>query len=333
MNEIERAVAALRRGGLVAFPTETVYGLGADARNPEALARLYATKGRPAAHPVIVHLHDHSQLEDWAVEVPAAAQALAQAFWPGPLTIVVRRAPSVLDAVTGGARTVGLRVPDQPLAQSLLEEFGDGLAAPSANRFGRVSPTTAADVRADLGDLVDVVLDGGRCRVGLESTIVDCSGDEVGILRPGAISREAVEAVVRSDVARPTDGAVRAPGTLKSHYAPLATVLLVEPDELADRARELVDAGKSVAILAPSDALGVARSGLSRFRDAKTSGVTGVTVLDSPRDVDEYAHVLYARLREVDARGIDVLLVVPPPEVGIGSAVVDRLRRASGREH
>src|SRR5204862_8209983 len=172
--EIAHAVAVLRAGGLVAFPTETVYGLGADASSPAALRRLYAVKGRPRSHPVIVHVADASALDRWAAEVAPAARTLASACWPGPLTLVVRRSPQVPDEVTGGLDTVGLRVPDQPVALALLRAFGGGVAAPSANRFGRVSPTTADDVRADLGADVDVVLDGGPCRIGVESTIVDC---------------------------------------------------------------------------------------------------------------------------------------------------------------
>ena len=312
---VGRAVDVLRSGALVAFPTETVYGLGADARNADALARLYAVKGRPAAHPVIVHLAGAAQLEDWARDVSPVTRALAAAFWPGPLTLVVPRAAGVLDQVTGGADPVGLRVPNQPVALELLAAFGDGLAAPSANRFGRVSPTTAADVRADLGDDVAIVLDGGTCRVGVESTIVDCSRDDVRILRPGAITRDELEAVVQQPLGHDA-GTVPAPGSLKSHYAPAATVLLVPAHALGARARELLDAGHSVAVLALRD---------------QTDDVARVTMLDSPRDVDEYARVLYSRLREVDARRIDVLLVVPPPEHGIGIAVADRLRRAAGR--
>ncbi len=177
----------LRDGGLVAFPTETVYGLGADASSPAALRRLYAVKGRPADHPVIVHLASIGQLADWAVDVPERARRLAEACWPGPLTLVLERSPRVPDEVTGGRPTVGLRVPDQPIALALLRAFGGGVAAPSANRFGRVSPTTADDVRADLGDDVDVVLDGGPCRVGVESTIVDCSRGDPIVLRLGGI--------------------------------------------------------------------------------------------------------------------------------------------------
>jgi L-threonylcarbamoyladenylate synthase len=316
--DISRAAETLRRGGLVAFPTETVYGLGANADSAGALARLYAVKGRPGEHPVIVHVGAPGQLDQWAADVPVAARRLGDAFWPGPLTIVVRRAARVLDAVTGGGDTVGVRVPDQPVALELLRAFGGGIAAPSANRFGHVSPTTAADVRADLGDDVDVVLDDGPCTVGVESTIVDCTGNELVILRPGGVTRERIEEVSGQVVGVRTDGLFRAPGTLKSHYAPAATVLVVDRPELAERARALVAAGELVAVLA----------------SAPVPGLPGeVTVLDAPANGEEYARVLYARLREADRRGVDVLLAVLPPDTGVGVAVGDRLRRAAGRGH
>ena len=235
VDEITRAADALRAGRLVAFPTETVYGLGADASSPDAVHRLFAVKGRPADHPVIVHLGRRDQLGEWAREVPDTAAVLADAFWPGPLTLVVIRAAHVPDAVTGGLETVGLRVPDQPVASALLRAFGGGVAAPSANRFGRVSPTTAADVRADLGDDVDVVLDGGPCRVGIESTIVDCSRPEPAILRLGGVPREAIESKLAREVPLLTDGAVRAPGTLLAHYAPRARVELVDGAHVTTR--------------------------------------------------------------------------------------------------
>jgi L-threonylcarbamoyladenylate synthase len=314
--DITRAVEALRGGGLVAFPTETVYGLGADAMNVDALARLYAVKGRPREHPVIVHVAGPEHLDEWAAEVPAAAQRLADALWPGPLTIVLRRSGRVPDAVTGGAETVGVRVPDQPVALAFLRAFGGGIAAPSANRFGRVSPTTAEDVRADLGSDVDVVLDDGPCAVGVESTIVDVSGPDPVILRPGGVSRERITELVGTPVPVQRDGLVRAPGTLKSHYAPEATVLLVDRDELASRAASVVEAGQRVAVLAvgplpplPND----------------------VIVLDAPRNIEEYARVLYMRLREADRRAVDVVLAVAPSDAGVGAAVGDRLRRAAGR--
>src|SRR6266540_4573430 len=215
--DISGAAETLRRGGLVAFPTETVYGLGADADNAAALARLYAVKGRPGEHPVIVHVGAPAQLDEWAADVPVAARRLGDALWPGPLTLVLRRAARVLDGVTGGGETVGVRVPDQPVALALLRAFGGGIAAPSANRFGHVSPTTADDVRADLGDDVDVILDDGPCTVGVESTIVDCTADELVILRPGGVTRERIEEVSGRPAAIARDSPVRAPGTLKSH--------------------------------------------------------------------------------------------------------------------
>jgi L-threonylcarbamoyladenylate synthase len=313
--DIARAVEALRRGGLVAFPTETVYGLGADATNVGALARLYEVKGRPREHPVIVHVAAPELLDEWAADVPSAAQRLADALWPGPLTIVVRRAAHVPDAVTGGGDTVGVRVPDQPVALALLRAFGGGIAAPSANRFGRVSPTTAEDVRADLGD-VDVVLDDGACSVGVESTIVDCTGVTPVILRPGGVSRERLEAITAHAVPVRRDGLVRAPGTLKSHYAPEATVLIVDREELGARAEGLVETGQRVAVLATGT--------LPSLPD-------DVIVLDAPRNVDEYAQVLYARLREADHLEVDVVLAVEPPDSGVGAAIGDRLRRAAGR--
>jgi L-threonylcarbamoyladenylate synthase len=313
--DITRAVEALRRGRLVAFPTETVYGLGADASSTDALSRLYTVKGRPPDHPVIVHVAAPDALDEWAARVPVAARRLADEVWPGPLTIVLKRSDRVPDAVTGGGDTVGVRVPDQHVALALLRAFGGGIAAPSANRFGRVSPTTAEHVRADLGADVDVVLDDGPCSVGVESTIVDCSGAEPVILRPGAISRERIAELVGGPVPVRSDGLVRAPGTLKSHYAPEANVLLVSRDELSDRARSMVEAGRRVAVLASG---------------RPPSLPDGVIVLDAPEDVDEYARVLYARLREADRVGVDVVLAVPPPDEGVGAAVGDRLRRAAG---
>src|SRR5215218_3390648 len=244
--DIARAAETLRRGGLVAFPTETVYGLGADADNPAALARLYAVKGRPGEHPVIVHIGAPAQLDEWGAEVPVVARLRGDALWPGPLTLVVRRAARVLDGVTGGGDTVGVRVPDQPVALALLRAFGGGVAAPSANRFGHVSPTTAADVLDDLGDDVDVILDGGPSRVGVESTIVDCSRPEPAILRLGGVPRERVEELLDRPVPLLDRGEVRAPGTLESHYAPHARVEVADPDSLADLLAEARERGDRV---------------------------------------------------------------------------------------
>ena len=329
--DVAEAVAVLRRGGLVAFPTETVYGLGADAANPAAVARIFAVKGRPRNHPVIVHLGEATAIKAWAAEVPADAWTLAEAFWPGPLTLILPRAAHVPDDVTGGVGTVGLRVPDQPLALELLDAFGGGIAAPSANRFGRVSPTTAAHVRADLGPDVDVVLDGGPCAVGVESTIVDLSRGVPRVLRLGGIGVEALSEVLGHPVeARVALGAAGndaqvesgpgesaappAPGTLPSHYAPEATVEVVAAEAVADRARTLLAEHRRVGVLAPRRIEGLP---------------AGTEALPPAGVAAAYAQCLYQRLREADRRGLDVLLAVPPPETGIGAAVADRLRRAA----
>jgi len=327
-RDVVDAVSVLRRGGLVAFPTETVYGLGADAANPEAVARIFAVKGRPRNHPLIVHVAEAAAVKEWAAHVPDDGWALAEAFWPGPLTLILPRAAQVPDAVTGGAGTVGLRVPAQPLALELLGAFGGGVAAPSANRFGRVSPTTAAHVRADLGSAVDVVLDGGPCAVGVESTIVDLSRGTPRVLRLGGLSVEALSEVLGhavevtavaagevSGAAAPgTAEAVPAPGTLSSHYAPAARVEVLAADAVAARASDLLGQGRKVGLLAPQRLEGL------------PPGLDGLPPAGGPQ---AYAQCLYQRLREADRRGLDVLLAVPPPETGIGAAVADRLRRAA----
>ena len=312
------AVEVLRRGGLVAFPTETVYGLGCDAESAEALARLYAVKGRPLDHPVIVHVGAAVGADlgsaGWAEGLTPAAAALAEACWPGPLTLVVGRGPRVHDAVTGGRATVGLRVPAHPVARALLDAFGGGVAAPSANRFGRVSPTSAADVRADLGDDVDVVLDGGASDVGVESTIVDCTGAVPAVLRLGGIPREHIEGIVGATTLA-TDGTVAAPGTLPAHYAPRARVVLADPAGLRARAAAFLEAGTSVGVLA--------------LRTVSDGLPDDVVVLASPADDVEYARVLYPSLRAADRASLDVVLAVAPDPVGIGAAVADRLTRAA----
>ena len=316
-DDVLKAAAILRDGGLVAFPTETVYGLGAAARDPVAVARLYAVKGRPAGHPVIVHLASADELGAWAAEVPPAATALAAAFWPGPLTLVLRRAPGVPNAVTGGRETIGLRVPDQPLALALLRAFGDGVAAPSANRFGAVSPTTAGHVRESLGADVDMILDGGPCSVGVESTIVDLGRPAVPLLlRAGGTPVEDIAAVLGT-VPEPDGGPARAPGMLAAHYAPRARVeVFADGAALTARAVALLAAGDtSVAAVLPA-----------RTR-AKLP--PELTVLARPRSAEDYARDLYALLRDADDRGVSTLLVVPPDPAGIGLAVRDRLERAA----
>ena len=314
-HDISEAVAVLRRGGLVAFPTETVYGLGCDARSPEALRHLYAVKGRPAGHPVIVHLPGTEHLDRWAATVPRSAHVLAEACWPGPLTVIVPRAELVPDEVTGGRPGVAVRVPNQPVALALLHAFDGGIAAPSANRFGRVSPTTAADVGDDLGSDVDLILDGGPCTIGVESTIVDCTGPEPAIVRIGGVPKEQLEALLGHAIETRVDGETVAPGTLPVHYAPDASVIVLERDEVETAAAATIAAGKRVGLLA---------------LDPPPSVPAEVVVLDAPIDVAHFAQVLYARLREADRLDLDVLYAVAPPECGIGAAVIDRLRRAGG---
>jgi len=312
--EIAHAADVLRAGGVVAFPTETVYGLGADASSAAAVAKIYRLKGRPADHPVIVHLAPAHPLERWAREIPAAARRLAERFWPGPLTLILRRSASVLDAVTGGQDTVALRVPSHPVAQALLAAFDGGVAAPSANRFGRVSATTAAHVREEFGAAVEVVLDGGACDVGIESTIVDVSAESPVLLRPGGVGLGALEAVLGAPLARATRDAPRAPGTLKSHYAPVTPLMLVESDVAPELMASLVRQEKKVAVLS-----------FSSMRPL----LPGLTWLYAPADPHGYAHALYANLRELDASRSDLIVVESPPQRPEWAAVLDRLTRAA----
>jgi L-threonylcarbamoyladenylate synthase len=313
-REIDKAVAILKRGGLVAFPTETVYGLGADASNPEAIRKLYAAKGRPAGHPVIVHLSDVAQLPLWALEVTPAARKLAQEFWPGPLTLILRRAPGVSDAVTGGQDTVGLRIPSHPVAQALLTGFGGGVAAPSANRFGCVSATTAEHVRQEFGASVELVLDGGQSEVGIESTIVDVTGERPVLLRPGQISAREIERTVGMLLATPHADSPRAPGTLAAHYAPETPLVVTEADLLLELAASLTRQGKRVAVLA--------RSTLQPL-------LPGLIWISAPHDAPAYAHDVYSHLRTLDAAGCDAILVEKLPQRPEWAAVNDRLGRAA----
>jgi L-threonylcarbamoyladenylate synthase len=317
MNEraIVEAVAVLRAGGLVAFPTETVYGLGADAANPAAVARIFAAKGRPADHPLIVHLASSADAAAWAGAWPAAARALAEAFWPGPLTLVVPRAAGVPDAVTGGQDTVALRVPSHPVARELLRRFGGGVAAPSANRYGRISPTLAAHVREELGDRVDLVLDGGACELGLESTIVGVEGEVVTLLRPGRITRAEVEGVV-GPVALPGAASPRVPGSHRSHYAPAAPVELLTSAQIDDRCARAGSAG-TAAVLA---------------RRPAPAGCRVLAWREAPTDAAAYAHDLYASLRELDGLGASRILVEQVPATEAWAAVGDRLARAARRD-
>lgn len=305
----------LRAGGVVAFPTETVYGLGADAENDAAVARIFAIKGRPPTHPLIVHLGDADELARWCSTVPPLARQLACRFWPGPLTMILPRSSRVPNAVTGGLATVGVRVPSHPVAQGLLRAFGGGIAAPSANRFGAVSPTTAAHVRDDLGCAVDVILDGGPCQVGLESTIVDLSSGRPAILRPGGVTREQLEEVVGQPVHVRGGGAVRSPGQLEQHYAPRARVVMCRGEDLVAEAHRFIASGVRVAVCT-----GEVPAGLP----------PRVECIPLATSIIDVARKLYAALREVDHRECDVVLVTLPVESGVGLAVADRLRRAAG---
>ena len=312
--EIARAVALLRAGELVAFPTETVYGLGADAANPQAVTKIFAAKERPANHPLIVHLAAAADIDDWAREIPDAAYKLATAFWPGPLTLILKRSAKVPDAVTGGQDTVGLRVPDHPLALELLSEFNGGIAAPSANRHGRISPTTAAHVHRELGETVSMVLDGGPCQVGIESTIVDLSRGAPAILRPGAISAADISRVLGVAPGEGGKDKPRVSGSLASHYAPETRLRVLGRHSLLPAVQTALAAGQRVAVIAR----------FSRPWDA-----TGLDWVAAPEDAKGYAFELYATLRMLDESGADLILVEAPQSTEEWQAVADRLQRAA----
>ena len=314
-NAMADAAANLLAGGLVAFPTETVYGLGADACNTDAVARIYSVKGRPTDHPLIVHIASMDGLGDWADDVPGYAISLARNFWPGPMTLVVKRSGLAGDFVTGGQDTVGVRVPDHPVALGLLEAFvragGKGVAAPSANRFGNVSPTTAQAVSDELGDYLadsDQILDGGPCQVGVESTIIDCTGDVPRILRPGAITAQMIFDSTglkvdeqSSDDAAVRSNAIRVSGSLEAHYAPAATVVL--------------------------DQSPLAGQGFIAMADVVAGD--GIVRLAAPKTHDEFARVLYSALRAADEQGLETVVVAQPAGDGIAIAIRDRLKRAA----
>ena len=296
---VAQAVRVLRAGGVVAIPTETVYGLAADVGNAQAIARVYAIKGRPADHPLIVHVHDVNALEGYVAEITPALRALGARFWPGPLTAIVARGPRTPRAVTGGQDTVAVRIPQHPLAQAILAGFGGALAAPSANRFGRISPTSAEHVRADLGDDVDAIVDGGAAQVGVESTIVDLTGPVPAVLRAGAITATQLGDALGCPVIARAGGPVRAPGTHASHYAPRARVLLVAAGAREETMRTLAEEGSRVALLA------------------------------LPDDPAQAARTLYAALRALDAGGYDAIVATLPPDTEANAAVRDRLSRAA----
>ena len=319
-QDFQRAVDLLRAGELVAFPTETVYGLGADASNPEAVAKIFAAKGRPADHPLIVHLAGHDAVDQWAEAVPAVAWELMETFWPGPLTLILKKQAWVPLTVTGGQNTVGLRVPGHPVALELLRRFAasggnGGIAAPSANRFGRISPTTAAHVQEELGARVPLILDGGPCAVGIESTIVDCSRGEPVVLRPGHISPLHLEAVLgRLPEIATAVGAPRVSGSLAAHYAPVTPMRIVAGPRLLDFINAQRHKGD--------------RCGVIGHSQPPQAGMPHVWRM-LPADPVGYAHELYAALREMDHAGVDLIAVEALPETPLWAAVGDRLRRAA----
>jgi L-threonylcarbamoyladenylate synthase len=312
--EIETAVQVLRDGELVAFPTETVYGLGANAQNPAAVRKIFEAKGRPSSHPVIVHLDSPRYLHRWVREVPEAATRLAERFWPGPLTMVMPRAPNVHDVVTGGQDTVAIRVPSHPMAQQLLTAFGGGIAAPSANRYGRLSPTRAEHVRDELGDAVKVILDGGECQIGLESTIVSFEGSGVRLLRPGAVTAGQMRQVVGELLAGTNFEAPRVPGGTPSHYAPTTPMAIVPAGEIDAHAAALSEGGRRIAVLAQRLPLRAHKY---------------VTWINAGRRPEQYGHDLYGNLRTLDKAGCQQILVQDVPEGERWDAIRDRLLRAA----
>lgn len=311
-RSIVDAVNLLRQGGLVALPTETVYGLGADAKNTEAVKKIFAAKGRPADHPLIVHIPDKSELEAWAVDIPESAWILADRFWPGPLTVVLKKHPDVPAEVTGGQPTVALRVPNHPVALKVLKVFGGGIAAPSANRFCRISPTQASHVEEELGDKVDLILDGGSCQVGLESTIVDLSNNQPRLLRPGQICKSEIESVLEEPLQLPVaDEKIHAPGAMDVHYAPVTTTILCSQEQI-----------KNFGTLNSDPKIGLLSFTGGNIRSFRKAVPMPVSFVD-------YGKALYANLRTLDHEGLDIILVEQPPQTEEWRGVNDRLTKAA----
>jgi len=325
-DAINRAAELLRQGRLVAFPTETVYGLGADAGNPVAVAGIFKAKGRPADHPLIVHVASIDSLYDWACTVPDAALKLADRFWPGPLAMILNKKPEVPLAVTGGQQTVGLRMPDHPVALALLKAFGGGIAAPSANRFCRISPTQADHVSEELGDAVDMILDGGPCQVGVESTIIDLSGGKPRLLRPGHITRREIEAVLQTELIMPPTlntapapempEEIRAPGMMNVHYAPTTPAIRYPAGRLPKMIQQLIANDKRIGLLS---------------YQLKITPTSQIHVLSLPEQAGDYAQMLYTALRELDSLQLDLILVEQPPQTEPWRAINDRLGKATAR--
>ncbi len=300
-KDINQALKILQNGGLIGLPTETVYGLGADALNINAVSKIFSAKGRPADHPLIVHIGSAEEMIFWAENIPDEAWILAKYFWPGPMTLILNKKSHVPDIVTGGQNTIGLRVPNHPMALELLKKFGGGIAAPSANRFTKVSPTTAQHVANDLKESVDIILDGGTCEVGIESTIIDLSSKNISILRPGVVTSENLKKVLGFDVPLATKSQIKVPGQHEVHYSPQAKIILAQESEIPVLTDQL-----------------------------NKQNLKNIKVWSSDKNnLNEMAKELYQQFRNADETKLDVLIVIPPPNSGIGIAINDRLRRAA----
>ena len=322
---IQHAVDVWKAGDLVAIPTETVYGLGADARNPSALAKIFIAKGRPSDHPLIVHVCPDADLTEWAVDIPNMAYKLIDHFWPGPLTLILKKTDSVPMEVTGGQDTVGIRCPSHPVAQLLLTAFGGGIAAPSANRFGKISPTSAEDVFEELGDRIPLIIDGGECEQGIESTIIDLTRGYPVLLRPGSISATAIEFALGQAVARPDILAPRVSGSLDQHYAPSTRLELVPPAALLDTAQAYLAMEQTLAIVTWSKL----QEALPWCKDMGHK----VKLLALGQSVEAVSHDLYHVLREADRLGVQHILFEKPANTVEWEGVADRLRRAAAGSH
>ena len=312
-EQIKQAVALLRQGEIVIFPTETVYGLGADATNETAIQQVYDIKKRPRNHPLIVHIANIADISNWAVNINQAAWSLAKTFWPGPLTLILKRDSHVLSSVTGGQDTIAIRIPNHPIAQKLLQLFGSGIAAPSANYFGKLSPTQAGHVHKELGSDVKLVLDGGRCQYGLESTIVDVTSDFPNILRLGAISTDSITAALGKQIRVSQTSNISAPGTLAAHYAPNTHLHLISSENLKEFIGQLLAEHKTVVVLA---------------RQPSFLNNSSIQWVPMPQTPSAYAYELYAQLHDADAKSYSAIVVERVPEDENWLAIHDRLKKA-----
>jgi len=323
--DITKAVAILKEGGLVAFPTETVYGLGADARSETAVRKIFAAKERPYNHPLIVHLASPEMITDWARDIPESAWLLAKNFWPGPLTLILKKQPHVLDVITGGQDTIGLRIPRHPIAQALLSGFAGGVAAPSANKFTHVSPTTAQAVEEELGKDIDLILEGGACEVGLESTILDLSGDKPMLLRPGMISVQELTQALQQTIMVPlkSQTETRAPGMHDLHYAPMTTTILLSSDEVSSWVTQHLHEKQTAAVLVRAYDF----EKLSNYTNEQTH------LIKMPDDAKAYAHDLYHQLRSADHQEHSVIIITDIPTYPEWDAIRDRILKATAVRH